>query len=99
MWIITSNNAHAREKVNALPQYRRYNRCREIHKHPLYRQHHPTGRSQSHQAEVDNLEQRNAKDGFNYPGADDICLVRADLFYPTADVEGIGEANQTINNS
>ena len=94
---IHTTKCRSGEKVNTLSQYRRHHRRREVHKHPLNRQHYPAGRSQCHQAENDDLEQRNAQNGFDHSGADDVCLVQANLLNPAADVEGIGKANQAIN--
>ena len=89
----TSINAHTKEKVNTLSRNRRHNRRREVYKYPLNCQHNPTGRSKNNQAEVDELEQGYAEEGFNHPGADDVSLVQTNLLNPAADVEGIGKAD------
>ena len=85
------------EKQATLPQNTSYDTRRIIHEHPLDRQHHAAGRGQGHQAEVDDLEQDDAKDGFDDARADDVRLGEADLFRPATDVKGIGEADQGVD--
>ena len=69
----------------------------KVHKHPLYGEHHSAGRSQHDQAEVDDLEQDDAEDGFKPSRADDVRLGQADLFGPCADVEGVRKADEDID--
>ena len=69
----------------------------EIDEHPLDGQHHPAGGSEGHQAEVDDLEQADAEEGFDKARADEVGLGQADLLRPAADVEGVGEADQSVD--
>ena len=72
-------------------------RCGKINKHPLNSEHHPAGRSQHHDTEVDDLEQDDAQDRLYPARADDIRLGKANLFNPCADVKGVRETDKDIN--
>ena len=56
----------------------------EIHEHPLNGQHHSAGSGKRHQAEVDNLEQGDAKNRLDNARADDVRLGQSDLLNPAA---------------
>lgn len=64
--------------------YMRQHAIGEIHEHPLNGQHHSAGRGKRHQAEVDNLEQGDAKNRLDNARADDVHLGQSDLLNPAA---------------
>ncbi len=76
---------------------KRDNRRGEIHEHSLNGQYHSAGRGKRNQAEVDNLEQGDAKNRLDNTRADDVRLGQSDLLNPAADVESVSEANQSVN--